>query len=219
MKFALMSATLLAAMAVAPSAQAVVVFQDNFDSESGGSILNYNAFANWDVTFGTVDKIASGGFGITCAGGTGQCVDMDGSTRNAGVMTTKQTFNFNAGDIVTLMVDYTGNQRAAQTETISFNFSPFFSSFITIGQGAIGLPFTTYSKTVVVAADTVGSSLSIFQPSGSGSVDDNVGPIIDNVVIDVTPSSGPSDIPVPPSLMLFGSAIALAGWAAYRRKA
>ncbi len=80
-------ATIIAATLFATTAQAGVLFQDNFDAEgtSGSSQLNYNAFDNWTVEDGTVDLIADPNqWGIDCVGGTGKCVDLDGSTRNAG---------------------------------------------------------------------------------------------------------------------------------------
>jgi hypothetical protein len=218
MKRWLTSAAILASLTLGSQAQAVVVFQDNFDAEPGGSVLNYNSYANWDVTFGTVDKIASGGFGITCAGGAGQCVDIDGSSGDAGVMTAKQTFDFSAGDTVTLSIDYTGNQRSTQSETLSINFAPFFSTFIAIGSGNVGLPFITYSNSVLVTADVTGATLSIFQTSGTD-INDNVGPIIDNVVLDVQPGSPTPTVPVPAPVFMLGGLMAAAVWRAGRRKA
>jgi hypothetical protein len=218
MKQLLMSVALAFGVMTASSAHAVIVFQDNFDGEPGGSVLNYNSYANWDVTFGTVDKIANGGFGITCAGNTGQCVDIDGSTNDAGLMTLKQTFSFNAGDTVTLMFDYTGNQRATQSETIGITFAPFFSSFIAIGSGNIGLPFTTYSNSVVVNTAVTGVTLSIGQVAGTD-LNDNVGPIIDNVVIDVQPGRVTPTVPLPAPALLLGGLVALGVWKARRTQA
>jgi len=79
----------------APSATlAAPIFEDTFDAEpgsgdggSGGSGLNYAAFANWSITLGTVDLIGHGDFGIDCPGLSGKCVDLDGSSNDAGVMT------------------------------------------------------------------------------------------------------------------------------------
>jgi len=75
-------------------ASAVASFIDEFDAEpgtgdgtSGGSGLNYIGFASWTITGGTVDLIAEGDFGISCVGASGKCIDLDGSTSNAGVMT------------------------------------------------------------------------------------------------------------------------------------
>ena len=45
------------------SANAGVIFSDNFNAENGGTgVLNYNSFNNWTVTDGTVDLIGNGFF-------------------------------------------------------------------------------------------------------------------------------------------------------------
>lgn len=71
------------------SAQAATVnsLSDDFNSESLG--LNYNSFANWTVSNGTVDLIGPGFFAL-CGGS--RCVDLDGSTSNAGDLTTTNDF-------------------------------------------------------------------------------------------------------------------------------
>ncbi len=70
-----------------------ILFQDDFNSENGGSgALNYNSFANWDVTDGTVDLIGTNFYDFHP--GNGLYVDLDGSTSNAGVLTTKQEFTY-----------------------------------------------------------------------------------------------------------------------------
>lgn len=68
---------------VAGAAQVDVIFSDNFDT-SGGSVLNSDGGSNWTVEDGTVDVVASGGYSIDCLLNTGHCVDMDGSTGQAG---------------------------------------------------------------------------------------------------------------------------------------
>ena len=57
--------------------------------------LNYTGFANWTVYSGTVDLIGNGSYDFLP--GDGLYVDLDGSTSDAGVLTTKQSFNFTAG--------------------------------------------------------------------------------------------------------------------------
>ena len=48
---------------MAGSSQAAILLTDNFDGENGGvGSLNYNSFANWNVTGGTVDLIGNGYF-------------------------------------------------------------------------------------------------------------------------------------------------------------
>ena len=53
-----------------PTQAATVLFQDNFNTDSAGSVLNFNALNNWTVSNGSIDYIRNGGFGISCAGAT-----------------------------------------------------------------------------------------------------------------------------------------------------
>lgn len=78
--------TTAAALALASlPASAAVVFSSSFDAENGcNSALNYAGWSGWTVSNGSVDLVRSGNFGITCRGGSGSCVDLDGSTGDAG---------------------------------------------------------------------------------------------------------------------------------------
>lgn len=172
-------------------AQATIVFQDGFEGEPAGSALNYASFANWNVSNGTVDKIASGGFGITCAGGSGLCVDMDGSTSDAGDLATKTSFNILAGETVRLMFDYSGNQRGGAADTMNVSLGSLFTevfSAIPANQ-----PFQTITRTFVAGANE--SASLVFSHAGG----DNFGMILDNVKLEVEP------VPVPPAVLLMGS--------------
>ena len=95
------------------SVNAGIIFESNFDTEAGpagSSALNYTGFTNWTVSDGTVDVVAtSNPWGITCAGGTGKCVDLDGSTGDAGKLTSDM-LSLAAGDYL-LSFDISGNQR------------------------------------------------------------------------------------------------------------
>jgi hypothetical protein len=89
----------MALLSLASPAAATTIFFDDFNSEpgsgaggSGQSQLNYTGFANWTVSGGTVDLIFHDDFApaageIGCIGVLGKCVDLDGGTNNAGVMT------------------------------------------------------------------------------------------------------------------------------------
>ena len=69
------------------NASSAIIFQDNFDSEAGApgvSQLNYNGFANWTVSDGTVDVVSNGGWGISCYGGTGSPVRPRTGSHRAG---------------------------------------------------------------------------------------------------------------------------------------
>lgn len=198
--------TIAAGCAFAASAQATVVFQDGFESEPAGSALNYNAFANWDVLNGTVDKIASGDFSISCAGGAGLCVDMDGSTRNAGDLATKASFNVFTGETVRLMFDFSGNQRGGASDTMAVSLGGLFSE--TFSNVLPGQAFQTVTRTFVAAAN---ENANLVFSHGGG---DNVGMILDNVKLEVEPVS----VPVPPTMLLMGSVLGLVAWKARRTR-
>ena len=112
MKFLL---SFFAAALLSANVSAGVIFQDNFDAEAGGagsSSLNYSAFSNWGVSDGTVDVVSNGGWGIGCVGGAGKCIDLDGSTGNAGTLTST-LLSLAAGNY-TLSFDISGNQRGGE---------------------------------------------------------------------------------------------------------
>jgi len=195
---------LAASAAFIAPANAAVVFSDNFDGEgSGNSILNYTNYANFDSTGGgATDLIHTGNqFSIDCAGGSGACVDLDGSP-GPGELTSKAFFAFNAGDVVRLSYDLSGNQRiggsddwysgftfAGLTQINDYGFNYFGSDNIvndylttnisTSSSDVLGDAFTT--KSIFFTAGTAGSVQFFI---GSGSVD-NRGPILDNVTLSI----------------------------------
>lgn len=199
-----------AAVAIAAPASAGVVYSNNFDAENGGNTaLNYNGFNGLDITGGTVDLVRSGDFGIACAGGSGSCVDLDGSTGDAG-LTSSTDFGFNGGDLVELDFSYSGNQRggAADAFRAAFLFNQFTSgtygyriSGTTLftsafsGTGPTGFDifgigatngFTDF--TIFFTADNAGTTNFFFQDAGN----DNIGVILDNVSLSVTAVPEPS---------------------------
>ncbi|WP_017297419.1 PTPA-CTERM sorting domain-containing protein [Nodosilinea nodulosa] len=177
---------------VQPS-QAATIFSDNFDFENGGDgVLNFAGFSNWNVTDGTVDLIPVNG-NFDFYPGNGLYVDLDGSTLNAGVLTTKQafgpgnyTFSFKLGGSTVL-----GNSNQV---TVSFgNFSEVFSL-------ASADPLTTFTRSVSLT-----SLASLSFSNGGG---DNIGAILDDVNVSTVPVPTPALLPG-----LFGIGIA-----ALRRK-
>ncbi|WP_204366557.1 hypothetical protein, partial [Crocosphaera watsonii] len=103
----LLTATLalgITGMTALSTKASTLIFADNFNQENNGvRALNYSSFNNWDVTNGSVDLYgrASNGFGSLLVRTNGAFVDLDGSTGTAGTLTSKQTFTFNPGDILT----------------------------------------------------------------------------------------------------------------------
>jgi PEP-CTERM motif len=168
----------VAMAAVATSAQATVIFSDNFNSET--QALNYTGFANWTVTAGSVDLIGTGFYDFYP--GNGNYVDLDGTTPGqnpAGQITTDDSFG--AGTY-TLSFDLGGSTRG-DTNTVEVALGNFVKD-ITLASSA---PLALYSYTFT----TTGGHLS-FTNLG---LSDNFGLILDNVTLSV---------PEPATLGLFG---------------
>lgn len=183
----------------APASYAALIssLYDGFENEGqAGSVLNYNSFVNWDVTDGTVDLIKNGNqWGIVCSSGS-FCVDLDGSTGDAGILTTKN--GFNAGKYK-VSFDLSGNQRNGPADQISVLF----------GAGALLnhllLDWDENWHTYTFLVDLVDGDKLSFRNFGG----DNVGAILDNIHV--------SAVPIPAAVWLFGSG--LMGFLAMRRKA
>lgn len=197
--------SLLAAGWLSISASADVIFEDNFDSEAapGASLLNYSSFGQWTVSEGTVDLISSGGFGISCAGGSGKCVDLDGSNNNAGVLTSS-LLNLTAGNYA-LSFDISGNQRNGSSDSLLVTLSGFVNEVFELAGGD---PWTSITRYFTL--DAANSAAIAFSLSGG----DNVGIILDNVVLQ---SIERVEVPEPSSFMLL--MLGLLGLVLARRKA
>ena len=193
-----------AATLLSVSASATVILQDNFDSEAGAvgnSSLNYNSFANWSVSNGTVDVVSNGGWGITCAGGSGKCVDLDGSTGNAGVFTSS-LLSLAAGTY-TFSFDISGNQRNHWADSMTMTLGGFLNQSFSLASSA---PWTTQTYNFTVASAT--SNYIVFNHAGG----DNIGIMLDNVSLKMT-----SQVPEPSAFILLG--LGLLGLGLSRRKA
>ncbi len=222
---------LIAALGLALSAQTAQaqLFTDNFNSENGGnSSLNYNRFANWTVQ-GQVDLVRSGDFGITCFG---TCVDLDGSS-GPGALVSKRSYAFNSGDMLTFSFDVSGNQRGGSSDELflalefgqgaslaSYTGTGGFSSYsnsvpggFTLGSIAFGQtiapsdPFSTWSMSFVAAG--AGSLYYVLSTNSR----DNVGPIVDNIVIDQTSTT----VPEPSTWALMAAGLGAMALVARRR--
>ncbi len=204
------AAALAATLAAAP-AQAGIIFSDYFDADNASSALNFDNLINWTVSGGTIDYIRSGGFGINCVGGTGGCLDMDGSTNNAGRITTRQVFDFDDGVEYIFEMALSGNQRGGASDTVTYgliNVDTGFESVQTAGPLAPSAPFATFSGSLL--GQNFAGNWRFFIEGAGG---DNIGAILDNVVLR---DNRTVNVPEPATLLLSGLALLAAG--AVRRR-
>lgn len=160
---------ILTAALLATSAQAQIVFSDDFEANSLG--LNLTP-AGWTITNGgTVDTLGPGLYSELC-GGIGKCLDMDGSTGLAGALS--RSFSLTAGTTYTLSFDIAGNRRGAGTET-----------------GTVMLGTSTLNYSLADSVTAYQTMSLAFTPLTSGSYalsfanagGDNYGAILDNVTL------------------------------------
>jgi hypothetical protein len=200
MKSASRLACILALVGMSGAAPAAIVFQDNFDTEGTG--IN-TALDNWEITNGTIDVVSIGSFGLTCSPALSICVDLDGSSGNAGRIESNTLFNLLAGVTYQLSYELSGNQRVLSPDRLTVEFA----GLTTVHVLNMSDPFDTYFLTITPSVDT--NTRIVFDHDGG----DNFGIILDNVILQTVE---PTAAPEPGSLALLG--LGLAGLAAGRRK-
>jgi hypothetical protein len=225
--------TLCAALAATSAAEATVLASNNFDAENGGaSALNYTGFSNLTVAGpagATVDLIRQPAFGLACAGGSGSCVDLDGSTGVGGTLDTA-FFAFNAGDTLTLKFDLSGNQRDATTDGFFAGFNFGGLTQVTGGHFGGGFGDVTFGSGVgtgIERDDFIAGTVNTFsnyeisftagqagtaQAFVGTSSKDNIGPLVDNIVLST------NAVPEPATWAMMIMGFGLIGAAARRRR-
>lgn len=192
-----LAATFALSLLSATAAQAVPLFNDTFDSEA--LALN-GALDNWTVSDGTIDVIGTGFFDFYP--GNGNYLDLDGSTGNAGKITTNTVFNLLAGTY-TLSFELGGSNRG-DVNSVTVALGSIFSEVFTLASNA---PLQTISRTITLASAAGSGALSFNHAGG-----DNSGLILDDVSLDF--SRVQSAVPEPSSLAL----LALGGVAGLARR-
>ena len=202
----------LAAVAIAttlmtalPAAAVTIAFQDNFSGYGLATVLNAadSVFGgNWATTSGTVDYLAAGSdYDYLCPADT-NCVDLDGSTDAGGTFATTQVFKNGKFNI---LFQFSGSNRDGYgDDTMVVSFGGVVASISKMfnkpgNQSDFGVMFSG------IVVGNAGTTLS-FRDTGT----DNVGMILKNVVVEMSP------VPVPAAGGLL--VLALGGLAALRRR-
>jgi hypothetical protein len=194
-----------AVLTLSTASQAATVFSNNFNSENGGNTaLNYNGFSNFTVSTGTVDLVRTGDFGLICAGGAGACVDLDGSSNQAGTMTSTGMLSLAAGNYV-LSFALSGNQRGGAADQVTVSLGSLYSETFTLLPTD---PFTTFTRAITVGSATT-AALS-FAASGG----DNIGALLDNVSLEAPATA----VPEPAPLAVMGLGLAALGMMNRRKR-
>jgi hypothetical protein len=163
-------AAALTTLLVAGTANATIVFSDNFDANA--LALNGTP-SGWTVSDGTVDIIGTGSFDFLP--GNGKYIDLDGSTRNAGVLS--RSLSLVAGTPYVLSFDLAGNQRDSAQEQVNVSFGSASGSW-SLGR-TVGFTSFTLALTPLSSGP--------FTLSFAGAGGDNIGMLLDNVSVTAVP--------------------------------
>jgi hypothetical protein len=179
------------------SQAATPVFFDDFDSYAMAQ-FNWSppAASGWTVSGGTIDLVGIGG-AFDLIPGNGGYVDLDGSTRQSGLLSANVSLL--GGVMYTLSFDLAGSHRGS-SETVNVTFGSTAQSLSL----ASADPFSSHSLSFTPA--TAGSYSFGYQNLAG----DNVGILLDNVSITAVPE------PETYAMMLAG--LGLVGWLAGRKK-
>jgi hypothetical protein len=199
--FRILTAFTAVVLASAGAAGAVTAIDDDFSGYSSTTVLNApdSLFGGaWATTDGTVDYLVSGSsFGDLCRGDTA-CIDLDGSTGDAGVFSTGSPV-----DPGTYLLSFKlyGSSRGS-TDDVTVSLGDYLNTFTIASDGL---------EEVTDALVTVGAAGSLLSFSNAGG--DNLGALLTSVRLT---SEDTAVIPLPAGFPLLLGALAVLG--ALRRR-
>lgn len=199
-----LSGLALCFLAMAPIANAAVIFEDDFNHGQSATInwaVAPGSFTNWNITDGSVDAYTNGGFGLPCT--SLGCLDLDGTTNNAATLETQQIFNFAAGETYRLVLLIGGAQRNAPDDLLGVSIAGFGINLSVPSASSI-------SETIIDFSPASAQSTSLLLEHAGG---DNFGVLLDKVTLS---SLGNGNVPSPGTLALLG--LGIAGFGLRRRQ-
>jgi hypothetical protein len=178
------TAIALAMLLASNVAEAAPFFTDDFE---GSTPALDTAPPGWRVTEGTVDIAGPGLDAFLCAG-SGTCIDLDGSTADAGIL--ERSVGLRAGTRYVLGFDLAGNRRRSGLETGHVRFGDARLDY------ALDDAQVQYQRFSLAYTPMLDGDVRLLFANDGG---DLGGAILDNVRIDADPAMavpGPSPAPL-----------------------
>jgi hypothetical protein len=203
-------AGLIAGLAISSNAFAATVFYQGFNDNSllslgnGGLAITSLPVTTGLTVSGNIDVVASpNGYGIPQP--TSNFVDLDGTT-GPGKLTSNQSYAYNAGDTITLSFFLGGNERGYPSDVFNLAFTSgpillasnisgtgYFSGSLAglFGSGSQSLSLASTDDFILSTISFTAGAAGTFGFSLGTTSADNVGPIIDEIKLDISAVPGP----------------------------